>query len=726
MSHGGDVGVLLTGAILLGIAGAAAATPVAKKVIRAADVPSRERLENRQLDARGDGKFVGWGVWGDGYVVDEAVKRTGQASARCSNQSADEQRGISQTVTLDQREPRPIIASGWSKAEGVSASPDSGYSIYLDILYQDGTPLWGQTTDFATGTHDWQKRQRLIVPDKPIKRVTIYGLFRGHRGTAWFDDFSLREAVTPAGAVRFDGAVVTAPSDQAATKLAGHYLLVRDVAADSDFFLCGGPTGEKRVVSVDEIELNVTHWRELSSRDARPTRGEEGDRSWRWHVELEDLAKRDRAISVYLVQRLDIPDADLSKWRWWHNVRRPEQVERTGTYSNTVSVPAGAVGRMSLYPFSCISGPKGAFSWLLREPLVNRLAFDVGSREHYAAVDIGLSQDSAAPGRAGFAVDFAEVDARWGMRAAAQKYYELQPDYFDESRIPKKQGNWMAFTKISSVQRPEDFQFAVHEGSNDVRWDNEHGIMPFVYVEPASWWQRMPKEAPRTYDEAVGELEQHASSPDDRLHVRAWATKLSGIFDPDGNYRLWIQNAPWCDGCVFANNPDPDVPEDGEHLNQAHMHMASLERAMRGAEPDGGLAGVYLDSLEGWGFLTNHRRGHFKAASLPLTFEAGSKKVCLLNVFSTYEFTRHVREWVHAQGKLLMANSVPHRFAFLANLIDLMGTETNWLRDKKYAPPGADYMYIKRVMAWRKPYMFLMNTRYDDFPPPMVERYMQR
>ncbi|MFQ6097551.1 MAG: hypothetical protein ACE5O2_07460, partial [Armatimonadota bacterium] len=40
--------------------------------------------------------------------------------------------------------------------------------------------------------------------------------------------------------------------------------------------------------------------------------------------------------------------------------------------------------------------------------------------------------------------------------------------------------------------------------------------------------------------------------------------------------------------------------------------------------------------------------------------------------------------------------------------------------------PDADYMYIKRVMAWHKPYMFLMNTRYDDFPPPMVERYMQR
>jgi len=29
-------------------------------------------------------------------------------------------------------------------------------------------------------------------------------------------------------------------------------------------------------------------------------------------------------------------------------------------------------------------------------------------------------------------------------------------------------------------------------------------------------------------------------------------------------------------------------------------------------------------------------------------------------------------------------------------------------------------------MAWHKPYMFLMNTHYDDFGPELVERYMQR
>jgi hypothetical protein len=712
MNHVGPFTALIGGALLLGAVAGTAATPVAKKVIRADEVPAREVLRNPGLDARAGQAFTGWTVWDRGYAIDDAVKRTGPASAKCANQASGEERGISQTVVLDQKEPRPIVASGWSRAQDVSGSSDGGYSIYVDLVYQDQMPLWGQTSSFSVGTHDWEKREVFLVPEKPIKSVTIYGLFRGHTGTVWFDDLSLREAQTPAGCILFDGSVVEKTSGQPKP---GFDILVRDVAADSDFYSCGAPEESKRTVKVDELALALTSWVEKT------------EQGWpRWRIEVADMVGRDRAISVYLVQRVNIAGSPPGSWRWWQNVRDSVPVEPSGTYSHTVSLPAGATGQMSLYPFSCLSGPTEAFSWLLREPVLNRIAFDGRTGEHYVAVDVGISQDLNPARPAAFSADFAQLDPRWGMRAAAQRYYELQPDYFDASRVPAKQGNWMAFTRISSVEKPEDFAFAVHEGNNDVRWDNDHGIAPFVYIEPMSWWQRMPKEAPRTYDEAVREMEEHAAAANDQSNVRAWATKLSGVFTADGKYQLSIEDAPWCDGCVFANNADPDVPEDGQHLNQAHMHMRSLERAMQAAESEGGLAGVYLDSLEGWGFVNNHRREHFKAANLPLTFDRRSKDVVIVNMFSIYEFTQYVRKWVHDQGKLLMANSVPHSFAFLANLIDIMGTETNWLRNGQYAPPSPDYMYIKRVMAWRKPYMFLMNTNYDAFGPEMVERYMQR
>ena len=75
----------------------------------------------------------------------------------------------------------------------------------MDIVYADGTPLWGQTANFTCGTHDWEQRQFVLLPDKPVKSLTLHCLFRGHTGKVWFDDTSVEEVPTPAGAVLFQG-----------------------------------------------------------------------------------------------------------------------------------------------------------------------------------------------------------------------------------------------------------------------------------------------------------------------------------------------------------------------------------------------------------------------------------------------------------------------------------------------------------------------------------------
>jgi hypothetical protein len=74
-------------------------------------------------------------------------------------------RGVMQTVILNQKEPRPIIAVAWSRADGVGGSRDSDYSLYLDLVYTDGEPLWGQTAAFSVGTHDWQRVEVQVMPD---------------------------------------------------------------------------------------------------------------------------------------------------------------------------------------------------------------------------------------------------------------------------------------------------------------------------------------------------------------------------------------------------------------------------------------------------------------------------------------------------------------------------------------------------------------------------------
>jgi hypothetical protein len=82
---------------------------------------------------------------------------------------------------------------------------------------------------------------------------------------------------------------------------------------------------------------------------------------------------------------------------------------------------------------------------------------------------------------------------------------------------------------------------------------------------------------------------------------------------------------------------------------------------------------------------------------------------------------------MHSMGKLMFANSVPHRFAFLCPFFDIMGTEMNWVgSDGSWRPASDDWMNFKRTMCYQKPYLFLMNTRYERFTPDLVEKYFQR
>jgi hypothetical protein len=698
-------------AALLAAAPTHAASTVIRKVLDPSAVAAIKCLENGELTVS-NGSLAHWNGYGDGYKHDQEGHSTASGSVRCVNSATNERKGISQSIEFPKPSLAPIVVSGWSKSENVSGTPDSNYSVYVDLVHSDGTPLWGQAASFSIGTHDWQYREVIIVPQKPVTRLTVYGLFRHHTGTVWFDDFSAKHLNAPQGATLFDGALVTTmpPSKDVSAKIHQGQIVVRDAAANSDFFTIGVATETPQTHVVQGLQIEVKSERRRVSNAAHQL-----------EIEIVDQTGKDRAINLYYMLSLN-----AIGWDWWDNIQERRTIEPDQDYGHMSRSGVGATGYQSLYPFSCVSNDQRALSFLTTEPSICRTSYDARQQCYYTAFYLGLSQETKQPGRARVTLTVADVDPRWSMRATAQLYYELLPQYFDEDRVSKKQGNWMAFSKISEVERPEDFHFAVHEGDSDVRWDNDHQIQSFVYVEPMTFWMSMPSEDERTYAGAMKRFQTHLNAGRSAYSERAWTVKLSGLKDEDGHYSLSIRDTPWCDGAVFANCADPDVPEDGQHLNQYRLNVKRLQEALDRAETHGGLTGVYLDSLEGWGFLQNWRREHWKAADFPLTYDTKSKTPTLLNIMSTYEFTARMAEWMRGQDKLLMANSVPHRYPWLANPLDLLGTETNWLRDGQFVPPSADYMFLKRTMAWHKPYMFLMNTHYDDFGPEFVERYMQR
>ncbi|MBM3333964.1 hypothetical protein FJY63_04820 [Candidatus Sumerlaeota bacterium] len=81
---------------------------------------------------------------------------------------------------------------------------------------------------------------------------------------------------------------------------------------------------------------------------------------------------------------------------------------------------------------------------------------------------------------------------------------------------------------------------------------------------------------------------------------------------------------------------------------------------------------------------------------------------------------------MRARGKLMMANSTPINLCWLAPWLDVMGTETDWNRRGKWSPMSDRELLYRRALCGPKPYCFLMNTVFEEFPFERVEKYMKR
>ena len=620
-----------------------------------------------------------WRPWQTGF------ERDGEAFI-CDNDSQGQaQRGASQTVVLNQTRPEPILAVAWSKAEAVTGTPDSDYALYLDLVYTDGTSLWGQTAPFATGTHDWQRRQVIVFPERPVRSLAFHLLLRSHGGKAWFREPSLRVLSTPQAACRFDGVPVLV---QGAAQ-AGFQ--VRDVAAGSDF------------VRIDRQALGLQlDWKQT-----------ERDGAVFVDAELRDTTGRDRALT--LVYAVPVPGDAV---RWWHDLRSSEPVQAGREYVSATQFRAG-LGRLSRYPLAAVTDEQRglAVGIDLEHPALFRAGYNAGSHELFLAYDIGLAAEKPTARIRLCRYAFAPG---WGFRAALARYYELFPDAF-RCRTPQ-QGLWMPFARISKVEGWEDFGFAFKEGNDETAWDDAHGIRTFRYTEPMTWWMTMPAQLPRTSEAAVAEARRRADQQRDR-QAQAWLT--SGYHDAEGQFPARLLDTPWCNGAVWSMNSMPGIA--GEVTDFNNKWNAQLQAQLYGPARQGDLDGEYIDSSEG--YVTDEldfRREHLAAADTPLTFAPETFQPAIFRGLIAFEYVRGIARDVHAMDKLMMANGAPGRLCWLPPLLEVLGTETDWNPGGKWRPMSDAELLYRRALCKGKPFCFLMNTEFERFPPELVERYMQR
>ena len=616
----------------------------------------------------------------------------------CDNGSdAKAWRGAQQTVALNQTAPQPLVAAAWSKAEGVGGSSDSDYSLYLDLIFTDGTQLWGQTGNFSAGSHDWERREVTVLPEKPVKTVSFYLLLRRHAGKALFRGAELRQVATPAGACLFDGVPVEPKSVPAAG------FQVRDVAAGSDFVRL-----ERQALGL-KLECKKTEERGAFFFDAT----------------LTDTTGKDRAVSLLY----SIP-VEGDGWRWLADPRRSEIAVPGREYVSAGGFPAGANGRLSRYPLAAITdGKRGvAIGIDMDYPAFFRAGLNTGTHELFLAYDIGLATEKPQA-RVRFCTF--TFEPQWGFRAALARFYELFPEQF-RCRTPE-QGLWMPFAKISAVQGWEDFGFKFKEGNDETKWDDAHGILTFRYTEPMTWWMRMSKGTPRTPEAALAEAKRLAAEKGD---ASAKAFLTSGFHDAGGQPPARLLDTPWCDGAVWSMNSMPGV--QGEFTDFKNKWNERLRETLYGPKRNGDLDGEYIDSSEGYVTdVLDFRREHFAAADRPLTFAplfpsplGGEGRVrgrpAIFRGLIAFEYVRAIAKDVHGLGNLMMANGAPDQLCWLAPMLEVLGTETDWNPGGKWRPMSDGWLLYRRALCRGKPFCFLMNTAFEKFPHALVEKYMQR
>jgi hypothetical protein len=636
-----------------------------------------------------------WKPYGQGYEIVSDIRRTGEHSIRCANAKPGEPRGAAIDLPLNQRIASPVLVTGWSRAENVSGSQDNDYSLYADLDTIDGKPIWGQVASFDVGTHDWQRRKLLVISPRPIRTLHLFVLFRNHTGTAWFDDIQARPL---SGRETFDGQPI-APPALPARAASGWF--VRDVGSDS-------PIVEFKPASAGRERSAVALGVGISNASGAGPRV------------ISNLRPGGRALTIYYVERFWVKETV-----WWNDIRSYD-LAGAADRSCLTSVNVGATGGLSLYPLACVSsGGVGRAVAVPMGPRVVRLGFHGPSHLLYAAIDVW------APGRGerrnALSIDVRayDIDGKWGFRSATAGYYKLFPDAFRRRAV--KEGIWIPFTSPGSVSNPEDFHFGFHEGDDTVAADNRLGVLPFRYSEPMTYWMAMKPAVPRDYSHAIAILKGDLAGSD--IEKRKWAQAVfnSGEFDRDGKLDLIFVNAFGTDGGVWTLNPTPGISAPPGEWTKARLNFDLDEAAKRyGPAAPGTLAGEYLDSLEGWAERLDYRPSNLAASSLDLTFGVSDLKPTLPTWFAVWDYTRWLSADLHRRGKLLMANSTPWKFNAFAGLLDVLGTETNWMTNGEWKPDSDAIMNLRRTLCYHKPYLLLMNTDFTRFSHADVERYFRR
>ena len=516
-----------------------------------------------QVDS--EGELIDWGAVGLGMYTrtsDPAHTRPGgPGTAVIVNNSNGSVAGFEQQwapATPAQAASRTLAIGGWSKlVSGAAPAKTGDYSLYLDILYTDGSnmPGSGSHSSFPlTAGSGWQYSLSTVdLGGKNISHISIYGLCRGFVGVAIFSE--LYFGVPPAGAepTPFTQGSAT-PGDAGSVSISSTLK----------------PPGWRETIGLGAVFTNHhDHIRCDGSIATTPAAGQ--------------ADPGDKAVSI----RFSLP-LDASGWEVFADADHSQLVpaESSAAFQGFGLSPLGNLpGALSRAPLFVIADSKKAGGLLAAFPMentvwVNRVVYNAATRSVDIEYDFGLTAQSAHfPAMATFSFLLAWVQgAAEPFRAGLQRFYDIHPQIFAIENQIREQGAWIdsPIDDFHSIPDVEDFGLKFHEGGTDgnvteSKYMNQLEIDILPYIEPGMMHWSLPKGMACTYENLNRTIHECVNHPEKYPSQATLCQQIvaDAMVDKTGRWIFNPEDAAWNDGAVFFTNLQMDTVGSGPESSRA-------------------------------------------------------------------------------------------------------------------------------------------------------------
>jgi len=443
----------------------------------------------------------------------------------------------------------------------------------------------------------------------------------------------------------------------------------------------------------------------------------EKEEAGRVKVQGELKSSEDRCVRVRVGSGVN-----PSGWTWHEDTRFEEVVEPdSAARSRTCPIPLGGDERISVYPLGVISSTGGSIcvETDLAEPRIYEILEEPQSAFFGIQYDLGMTmRTSNFPGRATFSCAFISrgPDKENAFRRALFDLYRRHTGFARKDSITSASSVLLA--DMSGVEHIQDFGIGFSVNGQGSSGNRKQDILDLGYMEPWIYWLPMPPDMPRTPANAMLVMQMLAGEPGRRGEL-AVSTLLGGVQEKDESMAMSFVDVPWNDGAKIVVNTDPDIRlTPSLPINRAMSEWREAQRILTDEQADG----IYLDSSTSYS-VADYRSAAMGVADYPCTFQSGVLEPCLANFASAWEYVSLLSSALAQDDKILMGAYSCDTGPFFAPLFDVLQEEVRWMEDGTYHRFSDKEMNVRRALAGKKPFCFLLTTDPDNLSENNVHRY---